>query len=627
MAIQKEIPFDSELHKAILEAICKRHALSKKKMQERYEEWSKAEKDMVAYLPAKDAEVNAVQAREGNKFVQVKIPYTYAMVLAAHTYWTSVFLNRSPILQVNGIHGEAKQKSLAHDALLMYQVNTGKQIPVYYTWLLDVAKYGVGFTGTYWHKEEFILSSIIEEEVTVDGIAVPGKTQKKKRNERMTGYEGNKNYNIRPFDFFPDPRVPLRDFQMGEFCGRTTSTGWNNIIKREKQGIYMNIAALRNNLGGASSQSFYDQNDALVETSKFDLLTPTMKDKDTVVLLEMTVEIIPKDWKLGGSDYPEKWVFTVANDKVIIGAQPLGLAHNKFPFSVIENEVDGYGFSSRGFFKIANPLSNTMDWLANTHFFNVEAAVNNEYIYDPTMISTKDFLDPSPGKRIRLKPAAYGRDITKFVHQLNQVDHTQQNLRDMQVIEGLFQRIFGINDQILGALPQGGRVTATASRQAAGFGVNRLKSSAEFFSITGWSEMTQMFIQNNQQLYTDEKVFKIAGSNFQEGADTIKVTPEALAGFYDFVPVDGTLPVDRFAQAQLWRDIFTNMRNMPPDIAATYDTAAMFGWFAKLAGANNIDQFKRSGVLPQGAQPAQIAPNASLAQEAKAGNVVPINEV
>ncbi len=615
--IQKEIPFGSELHTRIQNAIWQRREMSKRKMSERYEDWERAEKEHVAYIPAAEAERRQKLRAEEASFTQLKIPYTYAMVLAAHTYWTSVFLSRSPIIQVAGRHGEAQQKVLAHEALLDYQATAGKQSRVYQAWLLDTAKYGIGVLGTYWHKEEFVMSEYIEEQVVLDGVPISGKTQTVKRNKVMTGFEGNKVYNVRPFDWYPDPRVPLTHFQEGEFCGRRTRVGFNTILKGERLGRYFNVAVLRREQR-TGQRDDYEQNPALVEKERDSLLLPTMKDKDFIDLTEMVIEIIPKDWGLGESPYPEKWAFTLGNDRVIIGAQPLGLPHDKFPFALQENEVDGHGLTSRGFYKIAQPLSSTMDWLINSHMFNVEKTVNNEYIYDPTMISQKDFLDPRPGKRVRMKPAAYGRDARTMVHQLSQVDYTQQHLQDLGVIEGLFQRVFGINDQILGALPTAGRRTATESRQAAGFGVNRLKATAEYFSQTGWMDLTQMFIQNNQELYSDEKVLKIAGSNFQEGDNTIAVTPEQLSGFFDYVPVDGTLPVDRFAQASLWRDIFSSIMQMPPEIGQQYDMAAMFGWFAKLAGATNIDQFKRESPLMT---------DEAVQRGVQAGNLVPVNEV
>jgi hypothetical protein len=63
----------------------------------------------------------------------------------------------------------------------------------------------------------------------------------------------------------------------------------------------------------------------------------------------------------------------------------------------------------------------------------------------------------------------------------------------------------------------------------------------------------------------------------------LRVDPLSIAGAFDFIPVDGTMPVDKFALANLWREMFIAMRNMP-DIAMQYDLGGIFSWVAKLSG-------------------------------------------
>lgn len=621
----KEIPAKSKLHAAVLDGIRERARLSQRKMNERFDEWDRAEKRFVAYVPAKDAERRAKRSSEVADFTQIEIPFVYAMALTAHTYHTSVFLTRSPVLQVQGRHGEAQHQVLAHEALLDYQVQVGGHMPVYFTWLLDVGKYGIGVVGTHWAEEKANISRIEEQPVMKDGIALPGRFEKRKVSHRGTTFEGNKVFNVRPFDWLPDPRVALQNFQDGEFCGRVTQISWNQYVKGVEDGLYFNREAMESSRAPAglgvqdTGFGFGGDNPALVETSREAeklFAKDTKRDKNMLDLIEMHIELVPKDWELGSGTYPEIWSFTLANDKVVIGAQPLGSAHNMFPFQALENEIDGYGLTSRGMFEIGEPLAQTMDWLANSHFYNIQKSLNNEYVVDPSAVVMKDFNDPRPGKRIRLRPAAYGQDPRKVIHQLQQVDYTRTHLQDMRVVESLFQKVFGINESLLGAVNSQGRKSATEVRTSSTFGINRMKMQAEWFSATGWAGLGKMFMQNNQQFYTAEKKFRIAGNN-ANGQDFAQVTPEALMGFYDFVPVDGTLPVDRFAQATLWREIFSQIRNMPPQVAQQYDWAAIFGWMAKLAGLKNIDMFRVD---------VQAQPDSTIDRQVQAGNLVPISE-
>src|SRR5690606_31800019 len=89
------------------------------------------------------------------------------------------------------------------------------------------------------------------------------------------------------------------------------------------------------------------------------------------------------------------------------------------------------------------------------------------------------------------------------------------------------------------------------------------------------------------------------------------ITPEDIQGFYDFVAVDGTLPVDRFAQANLWRALLAEGTRYP-QILAQYDLSKVFAWVAQLAGLKHINQFR-----------VQIQDDGVLAAQAQAGNMVP----
>ena len=99
----------------------------------------------------------------------------------------------------------------------------------------------------------------------------------------------------------------------------------------------------------------------------------------------------------------------------------------------------------------------------------------------------------------------------------------------------------------------------------------------------------------------------------EAGMAFIDVSPEDIQGFFDLVPVDGTLPIDRMAQANLWKEIMGNLRMMPPQVAMGYDWTRIFAWVASIAGLKNINNFK-----------IQVMPDAALAASAQQGNVIPM---
>jgi len=168
----------------------------------------------------------------------------------------------------------------------------------------------------------------------------------------------------------------------------------------------------------------------------------------------------------------------------------------------------------------------------------------------------------------------------------------------------------------MGMLNPRGRKTATEVRTSAAGSTNRLQTNSEYFSAMGWSEMSQMLLQNTQQYYDGEKKFKITGDLMAVGADQfMNITPDQIGGFYDFVPVDGTLPVDRFAQASLWKELLGTLMQVP-ELAQQYDVGGIFAWVSQLAGLKNINQFK-----------VQVVPDDQLQKEADSGNVVSLEEM
>lgn len=620
-SVTQNIPNNSALARLIRQEVKSRVKATQRMMSEKEKVWRSAEETVLAYLPERDVDALRRESREGGlpQYTTIQIPYTYAVLMSAHTYFTSVFMGRSPVFQFSARHGEPAQAVQAIEALHDYQTLCGQLLGPLYTWLYDVGKFGVGIVGNYW-EDRFENITQITQIPEMDILGSPtGKMLKERTTQRAKTYSGNKLYNIQPWDFIFDVRFPIRDIQKGEYAGVRRKLSWNEIKRRESQGYYMNLEFL-NRSNSFDSQRVDAGSDQLLrpeDSTAYMATEPTgleLEHPQEVEMYELCVELIPKEWKLGKSDYPEKWIFTVTSDySVLMGAQPHGAYHCKFPYQVITMEPEGYGLIPRGIPQTLEPIQQTIDWLVNSHFYNVRAALNNKVLVDPSRVVMKDVLNPLPGGVIRLKPEAYGTDPQLAVRQLNVMDVTRTHLADLQMMYGMGERTVGVNDQIMGMLATGGRKTATEVRTSTSFGVNRLKTVSEYFSATAFDPLSQMLLQNTQQYYDGEQKYKIAGDlTNTAGQQFMLVNPETIIGFYDFVPIDGSLPIDRFAQASLWKELMMQVRQMP-DVALQYDFARMFEWVAQLAGMKNITQFK-----------VQVAPDQALLQQAKLGNMVPL---
>lgn len=614
-----KIPKESPLHQKLVKRISSRIALGLQSQQDNHGEWQKAENNTLAYIPESEADAVRRGKRENKgeqRYTTIQIPYTYAVLMSAHTYLTSVFFARAPVHQFNGRHGEGEMQVQAMEALISYQTDVGQMLVPYYIWLYDATKYGIGWLGTYWDRQKLHYGSIVEMQ------GPDGKTGIYQTTQEIEGYQGNCAYNISPWDFVSDPRVPVKNFQKGEFCAARIRLGWHQILRRKDQGYYNeNIDRIGEN-AGASERSSSESALNRADFSKFKLEdfdgTNDIKHPSGGVFWEFYVELVPSEWGVGNTNFPQKWCFTITEDYgTIVGAQPLGMVHCQFPFDNLESEVEGYGVYTRGTPKILEGVQNTVDWLVNSHFYNVRQTLNNQFIADPSKLVIKDVKNSGPGFVWRLRPEAYGSDLDKIFKQIPVQDVTRTHMTDVQMLFGLGERITGVNDQIMGALTGGSRKTATEVRTTTSFGVNRLKTITEYMSAMGMAPHAQKLVQNSQQFYdATAKVRRVGSFALEAGEAFLSVSPQDIQGFYDLVPVDGTLPIDRMAQANLWKEIMIGSTRMPPQIQMGYDWGRIFAWAASIGGLKNINQFKIK-VLGPGQEPTGVP------MLPPGGNVVP----
>lgn len=614
-----EVPYESELHKQLIAAVKQRVRMSRDKFSSVHSRYTLDEEAYRAYIqPSTKDSVREELKRQGKpQFTTIYVPYTLAILWAAHTYWTSVFLGRTPVWQMTARHAEPHERVLAVEAMLDYQTYVGRHLVPYYLWLMDAGKYGRGILGTYWCDEYATTTRIEERPVEFLGLDT-GKKKKVKSTIKVPGYSGNRVYNVRPQDWYPDPRVPTHRFQDGEFCGRVVEVGWNFILKRRADGWYYNVDELRKRLRASRGMDRDAGSSQLLLPDPMDTLYYSGSDssdksqsKSFVELLEMVIELVPKDWGLGVSTAPEKYVFTIGNDDVVLSVRPLGELHDQFPFALLEYEIEGYSLNKRSMFEIGQPINDTLTWLFNSHMYNVRKAMHDMLFVDPSRFVMKDLTDPNAGKLVRVKPEYYGTDVRLGIHQLQIVDVTRAHMQDASVVVDMLMRLLGVNDSIMGMLAPGGRKTATEVRTSSSFGVNRQKTTCEWFSAMGFQPLADMLVASTQQHFSGERQIKTAGDLLGR-MGPMTITPEVIAGNFDFVPVDGTMPVDRFALANLWKELLLGAQQIP-QISMQYDLGAIFGWIAQMSGIKNLEQFKVKVVSPE-----------QIQNMSRAGNIVPL---
>jgi hypothetical protein len=325
---------------------------------------------------------------------------------------------------------------------------------------------------------------------------------------------------------------------------------------------------------------------------------------------------------LGDSESPEKWLFTIANKNQIIQAEPLDLDHGLHPVVVTEPYSMGYTPGGMSMVEMLEPIQEGMSWLLNSHIHNIRGIINNSFILDPNAVDMTSFKDGRPGKLIKLKPSAVGRDVRTVIQQLQMYDATAQHVTDIEVLRRLGDTISAVNDNLRGVQNSGGRKTATEVRTASENGASRLVMQARLISAQAMVDQAEQMCINLQQLTTEPFMMKVVGTDGMERL--MEIAPDNLIGDFNFPVTDGTLPLDKIALLDVWKEIFLQMATNPM-LMQMYDIGKVFDYVAELSGARNIEKFKLQ--MPPGMAPGMpgMGPDpGAMAQQAGAGNVVPL---
>ena len=178
---------------------------------------------------------------------------------------------------------------------------------------------------------------------------------------------------------------------------------------------------------------------------------------------------------------------------------------------------------------------------------------------------------------------------------------------------GIGDALSSITDNLRGSQDAGGRKTATEVRTAGEASASRLAAQTRLISAQAMVDLTEMMSMNNQQNLSEEFFLELVG---QDGKDNpIRIKPEHLVGDFQYPIHDGTLPLDRVAMLDVWKEILAGVGS-DPELRQSYSLPRLFEFVADLGGAKNIEQFKIEAQSPEAIQ-------ASV----QAGNTVPIDEL
>ena len=592
----------------------------------RSEMWRRVEERYRAFINV--AETHRLSGNVQYPFDEsIVIPYSFALVQAIVSYWFTLFTAQSPLKQVQDAQGGNYRGADLMELLIAHYDRLNDANNLLYGALLDACKYGFGGGKTLWDERWETRPQRVMRPVSLLGMNLGMAEETRKRTVKT--FDGPLTTLFDPWLMAFDPRVPLSDFQRGNFVGETLFTSWYNLKEHEQpHGPYEDVDKI-------PRWGYKDAIAVARQTSRLQVLGlpnyfdawTTERDRGFVLLEQLWARLVPSDLDLGPGTRPELWLLTLANRSQLIQAEPADLPHNKFPYFAIESSPDMHSMMNPGTMELLMPLQDLLDWMFNSHAENVRKALNDMFVVDAEKIYMSDLLSPAPMKVIRMRPEFYGTDVRTAVQQLQVTDVTKSHLADVQVVFDLMQRSSSALDALMG-VPSSRRRTATEAGGTFQLAANRLKVTAQLISSMGLSKWGQQQAALIQAYMTAPQMVQIIGPRksdqyrgVAEGT-VIQVSPEDILGEWNFPVHDGSMPLDPVRMADTWEKVLVAASKIP-EIAGQYDLGKIYERGLRALGIRDVAELKK---IPQGQSPVhpKVMPDEEVMRGVDRGGLVPL---
>lgn len=613
---------DSKLSNRIVDEVLARAREAYDVVSERHSSWLHMDKVLKAYKWV-DEEEEKVREKDPRKPVSIVFPYTYAIKETLVTYLISSLL-QTPVFSYEGVGPDDTIGAILLEQKVQMDCIKTKVALSLHTMFSDAVSYGIGVATPGWDIRRGTSYRTVDKGMMGRLGRFIGRSSEQISEPNAILYEGNSLTTIDPYLVLPDPNVSVHEIQKGDFYGWVEETSLIQVLHSEQSDEDMFNAKYLKHLYTRRS-TFTSDNDRVMRSREGDSTSSVI---DFVDNIHMYINLIPKDWELSESEYPEKWLFVVSADSIVLKAKPLGLNHGMFPIVTAAPDFDGYSALPLSRLELLQGLQTTIDWLFNSHIANVRKAINNTLIVDPYMINMKDLRTNEPAKLVRTRKPAWGKGVSKAIYQLQIQDITRQHIADTSWIVNWMNQVSGVDESMMGSLRQGGpeRLTGTEFQGTRQSAMSRLNKMASVISSMAMQDLGYFFASHTQQLMSQDTFVKISGDQqemlIQEYGkirnNRVNVSPADLHVDFDIVVRDGGAAGN--GDAQVWLQLF-NILMSNPETTRNFDTTRIFKHIAREMGAKNVNDFVRQGgdITPQ------MLSDDEVQKQVQAGNMVPLS--
>ena len=577
----------SDFHQQLLVKCKKLIFVSRSQMSKYYDRWD--QNDM-AYRGERKKDQQDKRLEEQGDTVKLAVPLTYAQVHTFVAFCFSVYFQRSAFYEMVGTGPEDQITAKVAEATLQRDLVYNKWATRCYQFLLDIGRFGLGILEVGWIKE----LQVVWKETTISspGFAL-GSFQliKPKQTNEVTKtfgtkFLGNRLYNVSPYRFYPDVRVPISRFQEGEFCGSDDEVTYARLKELERDGEVVGV----DYISSLREDDFLSRNLVRLADVQFDT---QMRDASirtgSILLTKCQLKLIPKHFTVSGKpigeeDYPVKYNVWYANNNRIIKCEPSGYTHDEFTYCVTQISPDQHRLINESICDLCGPLQDVTNWFLNSHIKSVRNVIQNYLVVDPAAIDINDIKMRRPV--LKLLPGASRQGVDKWIKQLNVQDVTANHMADIDVLQSLMQIITGVSENAMGQF-HGGRRSASEARAVNAGTANRLQMLAKIIWTDALDPLGRQMIANQRDGLDEPTFVRLTGDIPDLNAFNRfkQVDKNMLVGNYDFEIFDGTLPSEKNAIANSLEELFAAfIQNPQAAMALGIDTQKLLMLLAKYRG-------------------------------------------
>jgi hypothetical protein len=562
-------------------------------MSKYYTRWDASNNAYRAYRNLDKDDLKAI--KEGRPTKQ-KIPAVYAKVQSFKSFILGMYFQRPRFFELDSVGAEDEEYKELAEVLLQGDLEANQWYNKVGQWATHVGKMGVGVIKHSWQEQvDYFPKTILQPQFGFGPFSF-GKKEVTQVEEMLVN-AGNAINCVSPYNFFPDTRFGLHEFQQGEFCADEFDISMTELFKLQQKGDVAGInllptlsyerAGYRKRIG-LDRRSMIDYND-------------TNKTRNLVRIAEVQIKITPSEFKLendvplGKESYPVMYLLWIANDSRIIKFQPMGYLHKKFTYSLAQYDEDDADVVNMSLSDLSQPLQDVSDWMLSSRIESVSRSIEDKLIVDPIGVEVETVRNRS--RIILLKKGASRAGVDKYIKQLDVRDVTQNHPNDISMIGQIINSVTGVNENMQGNYHTGRR-SATEARVVTQGGNARIKMIAQLAWGSCFAPLGSMLLTNLRQGLKPELILKYAGSQWaapeKQGAiQMFLAPPELLIGARDVWVFDGTLSSEKNYMAQQLSELFQQVIQLGPTGLLTLDISPklLLEKVYELLGVPNLSVF------------------------------------